>query len=115
VVTSKVARSLLCFLLAALVVVQVTLLAHHTCFGHLVFSAGDSDRAVLDQAPDYQDIRPPMCVACGLAYRGAVVQADSAPAAPPPLLGECVVEIRPSESGPDVAEALLPRPPPPSA
>jgi hypothetical protein len=114
VVKGKVIKILPCFLLAALVVVQATQIVPHTCLVDLSLFAGDSANSVLDTARERQDLSLPICVACALASHCGAAQVDSAPAAAPPVIEWYVVGNTPPESGADLAEALLPRPPPPT-
>jgi hypothetical protein len=110
VVNGKTIRFLPCFLLAALVVVQATQIVPHTCVGDLPLSTGD---AVLDTAGEREDVGSPVCVACALASQCGAAHEDSVPATLPPELEGYIAGDTLPETVPDVAEALLPRPPPP--
>lgn len=112
-VKEKAIKLLPCFLLAALVVVQVTQIAPHTCLGDLPLFAGDGANTTLDTAREREDSALPICVACAFASQCGAAHVDSAPGAAPPVIEECVAGNALPESGVDLAAALLPRPPPP--
>jgi hypothetical protein len=114
VVKGKALSLFLCLLLAALVVVQATQIAPHTCVDDLRLSDGDTADTVLDSAPEPEDFGLPICVACALASQCGAPHVDSAPAAAPPVIEGCVADDTPPEASADLAVALLPRPPPPT-
>lgn len=113
-VIGKIIRSFPCLFLAAIVAVQATPIAPHTCLVDLSASAADTAGTVLDMASEREDGGLPICVACALASQCGAAHLDPAPTAVPPVLEGWVVGDTPAETGSDLAAALLPRPPPPS-
>lgn len=110
----KSIRIVLCFLLAALVVVQATPIAPHTCLGKFPLFAGDTAHTTLDTVRGREGGDLPFCVACALASQCAAAHVVSTPVAAHPAIERYVAGNTLPEPSAELANALRPRPPPPT-